>query len=408
MTPHRRRTLTLALVLSTVVAVPALATDQPLSGRRLTVRRTKTGVRLSLTSTDTSTDGALFPTAGSAGDLATTGVTIDVITTGEGTASAAIPPGASGWKHATKSYRFTNPAAPAGVSAVHAFKLRKGKGLTLDLRAAGLPLAVPLGSVAVRIAYGGGERVCMLFAGGSVRKDVAGRFLAADASRAGIASCNASDLGGPLVCGNGDVEAGEQCDGSVSPACFFPGGSCGAPGTPAACQCCVVTGGQCGVNGHVGGPCCDPAAVCQFQLSPEIPGFCTIPPPPFPGCDATGTWRGDPITGGFYFIVESAGGALSLVSVESQDLLTYEVRDGSRVGPEIYVGGTHTGTQISCTGILTDPLYYLGLSRVSASTCGDGVLDDASAYGIAEECDDGNHIAGDCCSPTCRIEPGCP
>jgi cysteine-rich repeat protein len=31
--------------------------------------------------------------------------------------------------------------------------------------------------------------------------------------------------------------------------------------------------------------------------------------------------------------------------------------------------------------------------------CGDGILDDG------EECDDGNTVGGDCCTPTCTIEP---
>jgi cysteine-rich repeat protein len=44
------------------------------------------------------------------------------------------------------------------------------------------------------------------------------------------------------------------------------------------------------------------------------------------------------------------------------------------------------------------------LERASTETCGDGILQSARG----EQCDDGNHFAGDCCSPICQVEPGCP
>src|SRR5207237_3861935 len=34
-----------------------------------------------------------------------------------------------------------------------------------------------------------------------------------------------------------------------------------------------------------------------------------------------------------------------------------------------------------------------------AHICGNGVVD------LGEQCDDGNLVAGDCCSPTCQFEP---
>src|SRR5262249_17122586 len=34
----------------------------------------------------------------------------------------------------------------------------------------------------------------------------------------------------------------------------------------------------------------------------------------------------------------------------------------------------------------------------AAAVCGDGILD------AGEQCDDGNTVAGDCCSPTCTFE----
>src|SRR5206468_5095592 len=65
------------------------------------------------------------------------------------------------------------------------------------------------------------------------------------------------------------------------------------------------------------------------------------------------------------------------------------------------------------TGVQTCalPIYGPGLPRggvetnlwsvlgKKASICGNGFLDPG------EQCDDGNTLAGDCCSPTCQFEP---
>ena len=44
-------------------------------------------------------------------------------------------------------------------------------------------------------------------------------------------------------------------------------------------------------------------------------------------------------------------------------------------------------------------LVVLSPGRAAALVCGDGELD------VFEQCDDGNLVAGDCCSPLCLIEP---
>src|SRR5438552_18504574 len=54
-------------------------------------------------------------------------------------------------------------------------------------------------------------------------------------------------------------------------------------------------------------------------------------------------------------------------------------------GPLLPVGGVQT------------PLFVVTGKKIDV--CGNGVLD------VGEQCDDGNKLAGDCCSPTCTFEP---
>jgi cysteine-rich repeat protein len=44
-------------------------------------------------------------------------------------------------------------------------------------------------------------------------------------------------------------------------------------------------------------------------------------------------------------------------------------------------------------------LLVLGFASRAMAVCGDGILD------AGEQCDDGNTLPNDCCSPTCQIEP---
>src|SRR5262249_34593333 len=44
-------------------------------------------------------------------------------------------------------------------------------------------------------------------------------------------------------------------------------------------------------------------------------------------------------------------------------------------------------------------LLVLGSASRAMAVCGDGVID------VGEQCDDGNTLPNDCCSPTCQIEP---
>jgi cysteine-rich repeat protein len=417
MTTVLARFVTALLVLG--VHASTFGADQPIAATRLTLKRGSTSAKLVFVTKD---PAFLFPAMASADDPSLAGATIDLFAIGEGAASLAIPPGVGkpGWllTTAAPSYRFTNRTAPAGPSPVRTAQLKQHRQLRIVARAVPLPLAVAEGAIGIRVTTGT-LRSCALFDAATVRVDVPGRFVAAGALATSLADCSDTALGAPTttsttatttttttvpVCGDGVVQAGEECDDPAPGPCF---GSCGAPGTPTACQCCVQNGGQCGSGGGAA-PCCDPAAACAPVCAPMFPSYCTVPPPPFPGCNMSGTWDFfDSPTSTFYSIVEGAGGALSVVVYTYPDFATYQVGTGTRTGDAIHISlpsGPIDLVQQSCTvasgGLCND------FVRGTTSVCGDGTID--TEPGLEEQCDDGNQIAGDCCSPTCRVEPGCP
>src|SRR5262245_1917353 len=77
---------------------------------------------------------------------------------------------------------------------------------------------------------------------------------------------------------------------------------------------------------------------------------------------------------------------------------------GTSLAPQTVTGspcGTNLfrieGTGLPAGGFQTDK--FGTLSGAIAPICGNGILDPT------EQCDDGNTVAGDCCSPTCTFEP---
>ncbi|HXJ33963.1 MAG TPA: DUF4215 domain-containing protein [Candidatus Eisenbacteria bacterium] len=409
------------IVLALATHTALMAADQPIAGTRLTLKRSNSGTKLVFVSKD---PAFLFPAFASGDDPSVVGATLDVISAAEGAAALAIPAGVGkpGWETKTTSpaYRFANKTAPAGPSPVRLALLKQGRLLRMVARDVGLPLATAHGAVGIRLTTGT-VRSCALFNGATIRVDLPGRFVASGAISGALADCSDAALGATTtsstttsstststptttvpVCGNGIIEAGEQCDGAAGGSCA-PLAPCGAPGTPAACQCCASTGSQCGFQGGPNAPCCDATAACVPICAPEFPAFCQTPST-FAGCNMTGTWYffDDP-SSRTYSIVEGAGGALSVVSFVYPDFATYQVATGMRMGAEVELAPNASPLfQESCdsaTGGLC-----INLVRATPSVCGDGTIDAA----LQEECDDGNQLAGDCCSPTCRIEPGCP
>ena len=155
------------------------------------------------------------------------------------------------------------------------------------------------------------------------------------------------------VCGNGVVEAGEQCDDG---------------------------------NTTSGDGC---SATCQFE-----------------GCSLTGTWQRNflgQIT--VYTIVEDGGGGLSGVSFPPGNPGGITLLSGSRSGVNVTLTiGTSqplTAVMTSCNSLpFTGGLQPPQLVRQRNSYCGDGAIDPGEA------CDDGNLANFDACSVAC-ITPAC-
>jgi cysteine-rich repeat protein len=150
---------------------------------------------------------------------------------------------------------------------------------------------------------------------------------------------------------------------------------------------------------------CGPGEVCRTLCAPESPVVCEIP---FAGaCNMTGTWL--PFVSSIaYSIVERANGMLDVVAFDGTGT-DFWTTTGTRSGVSVSIGTS--GDPFYFSGILTScdamqaPDGCPVFERSSTATCGDGILQ-SDPFG--EQCDDGNHVAGDCCSPICGVEPGCP
>jgi fibro-slime domain-containing protein len=182
----------------------------------------------------------------------------------------------------------------------------------------------------------------------------------------------------PVICGNGIIEGNEQCDDGntadgdgCSMTCQVePGWSCTVPGlpciktrTPACGDGAVNSGEQCDDGNTVSGDGC--SATCRIE-----PGFTC--PTPGAACVVL-LYCGDGIVSG-----------------------TEQCDDGNAVPAD------------GCSGVCKiEPGYACptpGKACVKIWVCGNGKVDPG------ESCDDGNAISGDGCSSTCAVEPGftCP
>jgi hypothetical protein len=271
--------LGVATMLLVVVASNVTATEKPIAGNKLSLRRSASGrERLTFVSKD---PAFLFPTPGGADDptpSGSSGLVVELFAPSTPSGVALVAPGGlgnPGWTvrvSAPATLRFKNPAAPASPSTFKAITLKQGKIVKLAGRETGLDLSAPLGSVGIRITSGSLVS-CALFRTTSVRKDVAGTFSAANAPASALADCSDAALASsgttttttttvttttaPGVCGDDLVnQTSEQCDGTDRSVCL--GFDCGPPGYTTQCQCCGMTTVPTFPSQVI--PCCDPSA----------------------------------------------------------------------------------------------------------------------------------------------------
>ena len=277
--------LVAAHIMALCLAAAGHATDRPIDGQRLVLKRGAASAKLVFVSRD---PDFLFPPIGGPDDPATGtpgGATIELFSLNEGQASLGMPPGAGdpGWtvvSTPTPRYKFHNSLAPGGISPVRVAVLREGKTLKLLAKDAGLPLAGAQGAVGIRVTTGT-LRSCARFSGSTIRKDEAGAFVASRALANALFDCSDDSMNGvPPAC-------------DVSPSC---GGTCSGDGvctpTLSGCQCISPSS-----------PCGETAPTCSGTC-PSGEECASIGPGPFPGCGCIPTGStpcgspGPPVCGG--------------------------------------------------------------------------------------------------------------
>lgn len=314
------RTLVLALVAAALVPVAGRGADQPIAGRKLVIGRAASGAeRLVFVSKD---PAFLFPAIGGPDDPATGspgGAQLDLVTERGGSATLVAPSGAGtpGWR--TKRgrvdvYKFVDP--PGGVlSDLRVVVLKDSKVLKVVAKSTGLPLDGPLGAVGVRLTTGN-LRSCARFDPGTIRRDVAGRYVAKHAAAGALTDCSDASLAGAAPCGsvsgfptcNGACPTGQTCGAFSSPSPALGNYcACGGCGDGASCPlgftCADLGGGSltcvpifCSGGDPYptcGGTCAAGLACGAVQLSDAAFAGCLCGPP-LP-CDAAcGGWLCDP------------------------------------------------------------------------------------------------------------------
>ncbi len=197
-----------------------------------------------------------------------------------------------------------------------------------------------------------------------------------DASMSG--SSSVGDGGSQVLCGDGMIGKGEQCDDGnanagdgCSGVCQIePGYSCPTAGQP-----CVYEIKQTCGNGKIeGDEACDDGNAqngdgCSSTCAVEAGYACNTPGSP---CTKVDT---------------SVCGDGMVNSDEDCD-------DGNTVSGD--------GCSATCTGELGFTCPTPGAPCVKLEYCGDGVVQPA----LGEDCDDGNAVPGDGCSGVCHTEPG--
>ena len=238
-----KRTATLLVTLVAAAAGRVQAVEQPVPGRTLTLRVLSSGAQRMLFVVRST--AIVAPSPGGPDDPTVVGATVALrAASGE---SAALDLPASGWSlnAAGTAYRYRNPAAPGGPSAVKVALVKDHATLRVSALSTGITLDEPSqGSVAVLFTTGT-TRWCARF-GGTVGRDRPGLFAARNApappscsgattttttapptSTTTTTTTTTSTI--PALCGNATIDPGEQCDP--------PGSACGADLCGADCTC---------------------------------------------------------------------------------------------------------------------------------------------------------------------------
>ena len=258
-----------ALALLALTAADGLATDQPVSARKLILRRTAGGQeKISFLTKD---PAILFPAIGSADDPAVGtpgGAVIELFSELQGPSTIVVP-GAVGWFSRDGSpalYKFVNKLAPDGVSPVSSLLVKSGKAIRLRGAATGFGASGKLGRVGIRITMGS-LRTCALFDDTTIKRDEGRVYLARDAASEGLTDCSNASLGGP------------SCTDGTGPAC---GGTCpagSACGSPDLNTCECIAAAQ---------PCGGTAPVCNGEC-PAGTECGNVGGLPFSQCDCVPT-----------------------------------------------------------------------------------------------------------------------
>jgi fibro-slime domain-containing protein len=185
------------------------------------------------------------------------------------------------------------------------------------------------------------------------------------------------------VCGDGMLQLPEQCDdGNTTPGdgcsatCNVePGYVCHVPGKPCIPLCGdgIITGTEkCDDGNTTNGDGC--SSTCQVEPGATCSGTPSV-------CTLAVCGNG----------VVEAGEACDC----GTSLTTFPT---GCTGPNGLFNGDGTGCSKTCT---KEPICRSGgVTQACATVCGNGNIE------TGEQCDDGNTVAGDGCSPTCTVEAG--
>jgi hypothetical protein len=229
----------------------------------------------------------------------------------------------------------------------------------------------------------------------------------------GAGTCQPNHAASGVTCGDGadtDCSDPDTCDGS---------GGCSANDQPAATPCGDTTDTECtDPDSCDGAGSCSPNHAAAGAACPNDGEACTAD-----ACDGSGTCTHPAsnagtecrASAGLCDVAESCDGTSPACPDDSRQPSTTVCRpaDGPCDAAETCDGegaacpvdaaepdGTECDDGDTCTAGDT---CSNGTCGSEATPCGDGTLQEA----CSEQCDDGNTVAGDGCSPTCRREMGC-